>query len=207
MILKINAEQRTTEKKSDVSKLRDDGFIPAVVYGPGTEPVKISLNKAEFMKLYRKSLNELAFYEIQFAGKEYHTLIKERQIHPVTREILHLDFMVIPPHQKIEVDVPIKYIGTAIGTKEGGILDVVQRTLKIQCVEDEIPTDIEVDISALKVGEVMHINQIPVGKWIIKDNPDNALVTIHAKKIESAVTTEEVAVTEEPQEEYQQQKQ
>jgi large subunit ribosomal protein L25 len=201
MILKINADQRTTERKSDLTGLRKRGFIPAVVYGPGTEPIKISLDKAEFMKLYKKSFGELVFYEINIAGKEYHTLLKERQIHPLKRDILHIDFMVIPPHQQIEVEVPIKFVGTAIGTKEGGILDIVQRTIHIQCMEDDIPADIEVDISNINVGEALHVRQLPQGKWKVKDNPDNALLAVHAKKVEQPAAPAAETKPEEPAEE------
>lgn len=167
MIFKIDAVERTTTKKSELTKLRNDGMIPAVIYGQEVQPLSISLNKAEFQKLYKKSLGELVFYEIKLAGKEYHTLVKERQIHPVSRDFLHIDFMVIPPHQQIEVDIPIKFVGTPIGTKEGGILDVVHRTVKILCVEDQIPEDIEVDISNLNVGEALHVNQLPKGNWVV----------------------------------------
>jgi large subunit ribosomal protein L25 len=190
MILKIDAKERKTVRKSELSKLRRDGFIPAVVYGPGVEPLKISLDKADFMKLYKKSFNELVFYEVQYAGKEYHTLLKERQMHPVSREILHVDFMVIPPHQMIEVEVPLKFIGTPKGTKEGGFMDIVQRMLRIQCVEDAIPEDIEVDISHLVVGEALHVRQLPKGNWTVKDHPESALVTIHAKKTETQPVVE-----------------
>jgi len=201
MILKINADQRQTERKSDLTKLRKQGLIPAVVYGPGTEPIKISLDKAEFMKLYKKSFGELVFYEISIAGKEYHTLLKERQIHPLRRDILHVDFMVIPPHQQIEVEVPVKFIGTPIGTKEGGILDIVQRTIRIQCMEDDIPADIEIDISNINVGDTLHVRQLPQGKWKVKENPDNALLSVHAKKVEQPVAPAAEAKPEETAEE------
>ncbi len=190
MIFKIDATQRKTERKSDLTKLRKDGFIPAVIYGPGVEPIRITLDKADFMKLYKKSFNELVFYEVQIAGKEYHTLMKERQMHPVSREILHVDFMVIPPHQMIDVDVPLRFIGTPKGTKEGGFMDVVHRVLHIQCVEDAIPEDIEVDISHLIVGEALHVHQVPKGNWIVKDHPEKALVTIHSKKTDAAPAVE-----------------
>jgi large subunit ribosomal protein L25 len=190
MIYKIDATQRMTERKSDLTKLRKDGFIPGIVYGAGIDPIKVTLDKAEFMKLYKRSFNELVFYEIQYAGKNYHTLIKERQIHPVSREILHIDFMVIPAHQMIEVEVPLKFIGTPEGVKAGGLMDIVHRTLKIQCVEDAIPEDIEVDVSHLNIGEALHVNQLPQSKWIVKDHPENALVTIHAKKVDVAPVVE-----------------
>jgi large subunit ribosomal protein L25 len=112
--------------------------------------------------------------------------MKERQIHPVSRDILHVDFMVVKHHQKLEIEVPIKFIGTAIGTKSGGIMDVVHRTLKIQCLEEDIPEDIEVDISHMEVGDVMHVHQLPIGKWTVKENPEQTIVTIHAKRVDSA---------------------
>ena len=190
MIFKINAVERNTVRKSDLKNLRKEGMIPAVVYGHGVEPLSITLDKIEFMKLYKKSFNEIVFYEVKVAKNEYHTMIKERQMHPVSREILHVDFMVIPPHQMIEVDVLIKFVGTPIGTKSGGFMDILHRSIRIQCIEDSIPNDIEIDISNLNVGEAFHIHQIPAGKWTIKDNPENALVTIHTKKAEVAAAVE-----------------
>lgn len=197
MILKIDAVQRKTERKSDLTKLRKAGMIPAVVYGKGVEPIDITMDKAEFMKLYKRSFTEMVFYEIMVAGEEYHTLLKERQIHPVTRDILHIDFMVVPPDQMIEVDVPLKFAGTPLGVKEGGIMDVVRRTLRIQCVEKDIPEDIEVDISNLQIGEAFHIHQLPEGKWAVKDNPENALVTIHARRVEPVAAPAEEAKPDE----------
>jgi large subunit ribosomal protein L25 len=201
MIFKIEATQRTTQKKADLTKLRKDGFIPAIVYGSETEPVNITLDRAEFMKLYKKSFGELVFYEIKLGSKNYHTLMKERQIHPVSREILHLDFMVVQHHQKLEIDVPIKFVGTAAGTKAGGTLDIVHRTLKIQCLEEDIPEDIVVDISNLEVSEAIHVHQIPVGKWTVKENPDTTLITIHPKKVEAAPAPAAPKAEETPKEE------
>jgi large subunit ribosomal protein L25 len=186
MIFKIDAAQRETMKKSDMTKFRKEGLIPAIIYGSGTDTVNISLQKADFMKLYKKSFGELAFYEIKVGTKNYHTLMKERQIHPVSREIIHIDFMVVKLHQKLELEVPIKFVGTAVGTKTGGTLDIVQRTIKIQCMEEDIPDDIEVDITNLAVGEALHVHQIPVGKWTVKENPDSTIATVHAKKIDVA---------------------
>ncbi len=187
MIYKIEAESRKTGKKSDLNKLRDSGLIPAVVYGPQTKSTKITLNKADFLKLYKKSFNELAFFDIQLKGKNYHSIIKEKQIHPVSREILHLDFMVIPAHQKIEIDIPIKFKGTPVGVKEGGILDIIQRTVKIYCNADNLPEDIELDISKLNIDQAYHVDHLKKGEWEYRDPINNTLVVIHPKKVEPVV--------------------
>lgn len=186
MIFTLNASPRDNKTKSDLTVLRAEGNIPAVIYGPGMESISISLRKSEFTACYKKSFNEIAFYEIELEGKKYHTLLKEKQPHPVTREFLHLDFMVIPAESKIEIEVPIKFVGEAIGTKEGGMVEIIHRAVKLSCAADAIPEDIELDISKLNVGESLHVRDLPAGKWQIKENLDNTLVVIHAKKKEEA---------------------
>lgn len=190
MIFKLNAVPRETIRKSDLSNMRKNGLIPAVVYGPGTDPLKVTLNKTDFMKHYKKSFGELAFYEIEYAGKNYHTMMKERQMHPVSREILHVDFMVIPHGHLIEVEVPLKFVGTPEGVKEGGTLDIVHRTVKIQGREVDIPEDITVDVKHLKLGEALYVHQLPTGNWYVKDHADDAVAVIHTKRGDVVATPE-----------------
>ncbi len=190
MILTLNAEKRNTIKKSDLTNLRETGKIPAVLYGSKMDAVKITIDKAEFTKQYKKSFNEVAFYELSMDGKTYHTLLKDKQIHPVTRNFLHLDFMLVPAESTVEIDMPVKFVGEPIGTKEGGFVDIIQRTVKISCKADQVPEDIELDISMLKVGESKHVRDLPQGSWHVKDAADITLVVVHAKA--TAPTTPEV---------------
>lgn len=195
MIFNLTVKPRQTQRKSDLTNLRASGMIPAVIYGAEMESLSVSLAKNEFTHCYKKSFNELAFYELELEGKKFHTLLKEKQVHPVTREFLHLDFMVIPAKAPIEVDVPIKFIGDPAGLKEGGVMDVQIRSAKISCMADAIPEDLELNISALHVGDSLHVRDLPAGAWEYKDNPDVALVVVHAKKgeAESASVKEESA--------------
>jgi len=190
MILTLNAEPRNTVKKSDLTNLRAMGKIPAVLYGSKMDSVKISIDKAEFTKQYKKSINEIAFYELSLDGKSYHTLIKDKQIHPVNRNVLHIDFMLVPEESTVEIDMPIKYVGEPVGTKEGGFVDIVQRTVKISCKANEVPEDIELDISELKVGDTRHVRDLPAGTWHVKDAEDVTLVVIHAKAAAAPVVEE-----------------
>jgi len=196
MIFNLTTKPRVTQRKSDLTQLRASGMIPAVIYGAEMESLSISLVKSEFTQCYKKSFGELAFYELELDGKKYHTLLKEKQTHPVTREFLHLDFMVIPAKAPIEIDVPIKFIGEPVGLKEGGILDVQVRSAKISCMADSIPEDLELDIRGLKVGDTLHINALPKGNWEYKDHPEVALVVVHAKKAEAAPVAEPEAAPE-----------
>jgi large subunit ribosomal protein L25 len=196
MIFNLNASPRTTQRKSDLTELRAKGLIPAVIYGAGIQSMSISLKKSEFAQCFKKSFGEMAFYEIEVEGKQYHTLLKDKQNHPVTREFLHLDFMVIEKSSAVEVDIPIKFIGEAAGLKEGGMMDVIMRTVKISCKADQIPEDLEINISALNVGDSLHVSDLPTGNWQYKDNQDNTVVVIHAKKTAEA---EPVAVAPAPE--------
>ncbi|HCM16275.1 MAG: 50S ribosomal protein L25 [Candidatus Cloacimonadales bacterium] len=193
MIFTLNAETRNTVKKSDLTQLRAGGMIPAVLYGGGMEAQKLSINSNEFMKCYKQSFKDLAFYELNLDGNKYHTILKDKQMHPVRRDFLHLDFMVVDPDSTIEVDIPVAYTGEAIGIKEGGFMDVIQRAVKVICKANDVPAGLELDVREMKVGDARHIGDLPKGTWQYKDADDVTLVVIHAK----ATAEPEAAVTEE----------
>ncbi len=185
MIFTLTAEPRTTVKKSDLTNLRASGMIPAVIYGNGIENVSISVKKAEFTQLFKKSFKEVSFWEIEVAGKKYHTILKEKQVHPVSRNFLHLDFQVVDAAAMIELDIPIKFIGEPVGLKEGGMMDIQLHSVTVNCKGTEIPEDLSLDISGLKVGDSKHVRDLPTGSWHYVDHADVTLVVIHAKKTEA----------------------
>ncbi len=205
MIFTLNAEPRNTVKKSDLTKLRASGMIPAVVYGAGVEATKLSVQEIEFMKCYKNSFKELAFYEVNLDGNKYHTILKDKQMHPVKRNFLHLDFLVLDPDSTMELEIPLNYIGEAAGIKEGGFMDVIQRTIKVQCKVTDIPEGLELDVSDMEVGDAKHVGDLPKGAWEYKDSDDITLVVIHAKataeEVEEEETEEETEETEAPVEE------
>lgn len=190
MIFTLQAEPRNTVRKSDNKALRAAGRIPAVVYGTDLPSIKLSLSAAEFQKCYKQSFTELAFYELILEGKKYHSILKERQIHPVTRNFLHLDFMVVSADSTIELDIPLNIVGESLGEKEGGFMDVVQRTIKVIGKAADLPEGFELDVSEMHVGDTKHIRDLPTGNWTYKDADDITLVVIHGK----------VAAVEEPAE-------
>jgi len=195
MIFTLEAQTRKTVRKSDLTKLRAQGMIPAVLYGPELDAMSISIDKAEFTRCYKKSFNELAFYEIELGGKKYHTILKDKLIHPVGRHILHIDFMMVPATAQMEFEVPIRFIGEAIGTHEGGFVDIVQRSVKLVCQANKVPEGLDLDISNLHVGDSLHVDALPKGEWTVKDHDEVTLVVVHAKKTEAPVEakTEDIA--------------
>ncbi|HOY84450.1 MAG: 50S ribosomal protein L25 [Candidatus Cloacimonetes bacterium] len=198
MIFTLEAQPKQTSKKSELNALRRQGMIPAVLYGKSVESTPIAIDRGKFQQCYKKSFNELAFYEIVLNGTKYHTILKDKLIHPVTRNILHIDFMVVEESAQMEFEVPIQFVGEAVGTKEGGFVDVIQRSVKITCRAKDIPEEISLDISALKVGDALHIKDLPAGNWQYKDHSDITLVVVHAKKTEEAPAAAEAPAAEEP---------
>ncbi len=91
MNIKIEAKKRVIGKKSDMTILRASGMIPAIIYGEGKVGINISLEKISFMKAYRTSIGGMAFFEINVEGEEVTTILKDKQVHPTSREFMHID--------------------------------------------------------------------------------------------------------------------
>ncbi len=196
MIFNIDAQKRTTTKKSELNALREQGKIPAVLYGKEVDTASIAIDMGEFQKCYKRSFNELAFYDIELDGKKYHTILKDKLVHPVTRNILHIDFMVISAKAQMEFDIPIKFVGESLGAKEGGFTDYVHRTVTISCRADEAPDELELDVSQLRIGDTLHVSDLPKGPWQYKEHDDVTLVVVHAKRAEEVAEPEEAAEEE-----------
>lgn len=196
MIITIEAQRKTTTKRSELNALRRQGMIPAVLYGKAVETTSIAFDRGTFLQGYKKSFNEITFYEINLDGTKYHTILKDKLIHPVTRNILHIDFLVIEESAQMEFEIPIQFFGEAPGAKEGGFIDVIQRTVKVTCRAKDLPDEIKLDISGLHVGDSLHIADLPEGNWQYKDAADVALVVVHAKKMEEEPVAEADAETE-----------
>jgi large subunit ribosomal protein L25 len=193
VIFTIEAQKRTNTKHSELTALRQQGLIPAVIYGKDLESTPIAIKRNDFLKCYKKSFQELSFYEIILNGKKYHTILKDKQIHPVSRDFLHLDFMLVQATAIMEFEIPLQFIGEPIGVKNGGLLETLQRTVKISCKAEDAPEEIPIDISDLQIGDSLHIKDLPQGNWQYKDSPDTALVVVLAPKVEVAEAPEEAA--------------
>jgi large subunit ribosomal protein L25 len=191
MNIKLEAQVRSKGKKSDLNSLRKDGFIPAIIYGEGNEGMMITLEKREFTKEYKKTFGHLAFFEINVDDKIIKVILKDKQIHPVSREILHIDFQELHSGKPISLKVPFRFIGTAPGTKAGGVLEILHRDLEILCLPKHIPDDIEVDVSKMNVGDVIHLNDIVLENMEAKMPNDTALVTIYMPRLKDESAEEE----------------
>ena len=219
--IKLKASLREETGKQKVKRLRGTGLIPAVVYHRGESPVSITVDDKEITKIIRTAGGENVLISLTIekerasakggsasGGKSRAVIIKEIQHHPVKRNILHVDFNEISLNEKITVDVPVEGIGEAIGVKQdGGMLDHPLRELKIQCLPADIPQHIQVDVSALKLNQSIHVRDLKLSEKLkVLNDPDALLfqVKLHVEeKVEEALPgeTPELEVIREKKEE------
>lgn len=186
--INLNARVRKTTGNSPARALRREGRIPAVLYGPKTEPRLLSIDSREFEQITKKSTigSVLLNLQIQNGDTENHpVMVKELQTHPVTQRFLHVDFYEIDMQRKIRVMVPVVVKGKAKGVGEGGLLQIARREIEVLCLPTEIPGAFEVDVGDLDIGDAIHLKDIQaVGNVEIFGDADDTVVSVLAPKVE-----------------------
>lgn len=158
----LNVDVRTESGKKVARRLRYRGQLPAVVYGEGVASVACSVDQRMLINLLR-SHGRNAIISLSAGDTSQSTIIKDIQYHPVSDEILHVDFHRIDLTRKIVVEVPIHAMGSAVGVRIGeGILEQMLHEIEIECLPTEIPDHIEIDVSDLDIGDSLHVSDIVV---------------------------------------------
>lgn len=194
--INLNADMRGTRGNSPARALRRSGRIPAVIYGPGTEPLAISIDTHEIRTALRDVSGSNFFVNLTVAGDaktERTTMVKEIQVEPLSRELLHADFYEVPMDRKIHAMVPVHLVGKCIGVEMGGVLSLIRRELEVICLPTLIPDNIEIDVTDLDIGHSVHVNDVELeGDVEIPDDVNFTVVTVvAAKQVEEEVEEEE----------------
>ena len=198
-IFDLKASIRKESKKGPARRLRQQGMLPAVFYGPKAGSLLLSLNSSDLMKL-RKQKAENMFIKliIDDGGKKVEKLsmIKELQIEPVSRSFVHADFYEISMDHELTLEIPVHFVGKPVGVENGGELQHVKREIKVSCLPSKLPEFIEMDISALDIGDSLKVKDIaPIAGVTVLDHEDASVVTVTAVRV-AKVTTEEAAAAE-----------
>ncbi|HIE32481.1 MAG TPA: 50S ribosomal protein L25/general stress protein Ctc [Thermodesulfobacteriaceae bacterium] len=186
----FTVEVRKKTGKEMAKKLRRQGLIPAILYGPQTDPLPLVAKLNELKKILQRYRGESLIFNLTVVDNgntsQRMALIKELQYHPVTDEIIHADFYEIRMDRPVEVDVPIKVVGKAKGVEKGGLLEVIMREITVACLPNQIPDSIEVDVTELDMGDTLHVRDLtpPEGMKFVED-PDEPVVTIIEVEAES----------------------
>lgn len=193
--IELKANVRTTTGKGPARALRRAGKVPAVLYGPKADTVLLSVGFIDVEQALKKSAIGQVFVNLVIQNGNItarHAMIKELQIHPVSRNYLHVDFYEIAMDRKIRVRVPVVTKGKPRGVELGGMLQVVRRELEVLCLPQEVPEAIEVDVTELDIGDSIHVEEIPLeGDVEILAEVNFTVVTILTPKVEALPEEEE----------------
>lgn len=158
----LQAEVREKSGKGPARQLRARGLIPAIFYGPGTEPLKLAVSPLALEKTLTGDHGRNQLLELDVAGEKKLALVRDLEIDPVTRNILHVDFYSVARDRKVDAIVPFESQGRAVGVQRGGFLRKVYRELPIRAFPQDVPAAIVVDISQLDIGEVVRVADLPL---------------------------------------------
>ncbi|MBN1150687.1 50S ribosomal protein L25 [candidate division WOR-3 bacterium] len=159
----IEVEKRETMGKNKAKSSRKNDLIPGVVYGHKEKNRHFLVKRDDMVPLLRKLKGEPAIIELSFkdeSGDNMMTIIKEYQKDPMTDRLIHLDLQLIHAKEALKVTVPVVTKGTPEGVKTGGILEISLRELHIEALPDNLPDNIELDVSSLKMGDKIHVKDI-----------------------------------------------
>ena len=166
---KVN--QRTADSRSTKSLL-EKGLIPGIVYGKGTEPTKIVFEEKILTKIMLSGFFYSKILDLEIEGKKEKVLPKALQYHPVTDKLIHFDFLRVQENTKVTVEVPVEYLNQDIcpGLKQGGVLNLVRRSIELICYANNIPEKLQFDLFESDIGDTVKISNIEL--------PENVTLTI-----------------------------
>jgi len=187
----LKAQVRTRTGKGSARTARRAGLIPAVVYSHFSEAAAIAVDPSALRKAVKGSdfgFNTVLHLELDDGGKKT-ALLKDWQVHPVNHRLLHADFIEIKMDEALDAEVPVVLKGKAKGVIEGGLLNQVRREVTVRCLPEHIPATVEVDISSLGIGEVLHVADLTLPenvKAVFAHNYTIAVITGGDSKAEAA---------------------
>ena len=192
----LEANERKSTLKADTNKIRREGRVPGVLYSRHIEPIKVDVEENSIKPLVFTAKTHLI--SLKLKGREdQECVIKEVQFDPVTDKIIHFDLMALTRGETIEIDIPVQLKGSAIGVKEGGIIQYLLHKLEVECLPKDIPEHIEVDISNLNIGDAIHVEDIKIENVTILNSPESTIVSVVHPKIQEEPVAAEEALDEE----------
>jgi large subunit ribosomal protein L25 len=179
----LPVETRNQTGKNANHKIRAQGYIPAVLYSHG-ESQSIMVQKKNFFKIFKGHISENVLIDLEIkdaSGSPVKAFVKDYQRHPITDEILHVDFFRVTMTEAISTNVPVEIVGTPIGVKQGGILEIIEREIEVECLPSDLPEKITIDVTNLAIGQSIHVKDIAAPKGVtILSTPDTVVVAVLA---------------------------
>jgi large subunit ribosomal protein L25 len=186
--LNIEVHPRPETGKNANRRSRAAGKIPAVVYGGGRESVAIEVDRKTLLDMMKGHSGETPIFLLKLGDKERHAMIRNMEVDPISRQVIHIDFQRVLMDQKVRVAVPVELVGTAVGVKvEGGLLDFVNREVHVECLPGDIPKHLELDVTDIHVGQHAEARQIQLPQGVtLLDEPEKVIVSLSHGRLEAA---------------------
>lgn len=187
----IQAKEREDFKGSTLRSLRDNGEIPAVVYGTGSKSEAISVDAEQLRKAIKEN-GRNAVLSLHIGNDEKNVMLVDYQKDPLKHEIHHVDFLVVNMSEELQASVNIQLVGTSIGVKDGGVLQQSLHELRVETKPGEVPNVIEIDVTELEVGDTMYVSDLTMnGNIKINHSGDEVIASILAPRQEKEINTGE----------------
>ena len=199
-VIEMPAEKREGLGKGGARKARAAGTIPGILYGHGETPVPLAIGARTFQLALQKHKGGNAIVNLALGGGQYTALIRDVQYDPITHHILHLDFQHISLTEMVEVEVLVHLIGVPIGVKDGGgILETIMRMVEVRCLPTQIPAAIDVDVTALAIGDSVHVRDLKIENAQILSDEDSTVATVVAPTVMEEKVAEGATSAAEPE--------
>jgi large subunit ribosomal protein L25 len=201
----LEVSRRERSGKEIAKKLRAGGKVPAVVYGGHKESVAIEVDRKSVTELIQNSehgVRSIFLLKMSGTDQQRHAMIKDIQIDPISRRMTHIDFVRVVMDEVVRVTIPVHVVGTAIGVKEGGLLDWQVRDLHVECLPNAIPDKVDVDVTALAAHDYYRISDLKLPEGVkVLDDPERVVVgvTFARAEVSEVAATDVVAAVPEPE--------
>ncbi|MBM3902695.1 MAG: 50S ribosomal protein L25 [Verrucomicrobia bacterium] len=200
--LALSALPRTQTRRKGARKIRNGGRIPAIIYGRHNPPQNLEIDAKQFDELVHKAHTEIVLVDLTVEGDTKPArlaLVQAVQHHPLSGKVLHLDFHEVKADETVSIEVPVEAVGVPDGVKNGGgTLEHVRFRIRVRCLPKDLPEQINVDVTNLKVGETLHIGEIvpPPGVELLGDKKIPVLAVAAPVTEAAAETTAAPAAVE-----------
>jgi large subunit ribosomal protein L25 len=193
----LSATTRQANGKGGARQTRFRGKVPAVIYGHGRDTQSLELEAKALEKALHGIEPASTIIELSVDGKTAKTLIREIQRHPIRPDIIHVDFFEIHASEKVKLKVPVHLVGNPDGVRNaGGVLDQVTREVEIEVLPENIPDRVELDVTALKIGDSLHVRDLTIPNARILTDTDLTIATVVPPRAEEVATPTPEAATE-----------
>lgn len=191
----LKAEPRTALGGATAKSLRASGRVPGVLYGHGEASTAFHVKELDLRPLI--FTQETHVVKLALGGAETRCILRDVQFDPISDRVNHIDLLILHAGEKISIDIPVIITGSSVGVRDGGIVDHVLHKLTISVLPDSIPESITVDISDLKIGQSIHVKELPpTEKYTVLGDETSVIVAVVPPKITEEAVVPQTEVVE-----------